>query len=120
MGSCNVYLEFTMHATNRVVSPSIRSRRVASNSQSRQSNNIKSAIDSNFTREYLVREVLGISNGFGRKSEVSTIASNDERTPEDGLMQEKLNPLIVEEWITATLENAKYLDIPGNESNSTS
>ena len=46
-------------------------------------------------------------------SEVSTVASQDEPTQEDHLMNEKINPKIVEKWISVTLDDAKYLDLPG-------
>lgn len=48
----------------------------------------------------------------GKNNEASTLEFQDEQA-DNSIMNEKLNPKIVERWIANTLEDAKFLDIPG-------
>lgn len=41
--------------------------------------------------------------------------SKEEQENNDSIMNEKMNPKIVEKWIANTLEDAKYFDIPGKQ-----
>jgi hypothetical protein len=61
-----------------------------------------------------------IAANKGFKSVKIDAFSADSRadTTEDTLMNDKLNPKIVERWISTTLEDAKYLELPGNYLNS--
>ena len=54
-----------------------------------------------------------MSRGTKRKSNASSVDSQLPTTQEDTIMGENLNPKIVEGWISNTLEDAKYLDLPG-------
>jgi hypothetical protein len=61
---------------------------------------------------------IAANKGFkGVKSDASSADSRADTT-EDTLMNDKLNPKIVERWISTTLEDAKYLELPGKYLNS--
>ncbi|CAI2364712.1 unnamed protein product [Moneuplotes crassus] len=66
-----------------------------------------------------LRLILSPSVRAGSQNKRKSSIVSEETTREDNLMNEKLNPKIVERWISNTLEDAKYLDIPGIISNPT-
>jgi len=82
-------------------------RRVASNSRSRKSHKLRSALSP--TQTIKSREAKFLAN--------TSAADLSENTNEENLLSEKLNPKIVERWISTTLEDAKYLDLPGKFQN---